>query len=338
MEYELLIVGGGPAGLSAAYQCQKKGIKCLVLEQADIFNTIYNYPHGKPFFSETYDLELEKGTFVLPGKEKPNREQAMQYIRDFVEKNKIEVDTFEKVLEVERGEDGFKVVSEKGSYEGRFILMAIGNQGSPRKLGVAGEDLAKVEYRLVDPKDYQDLKVLVVGGGDSAIEAAVALKDNNEVTLSYRKPEFARPKENNKEAIFAAEKAGQVKIIFLSNVREIREKELVLAVEKGGEAEGATGTEDSAVTGGAVTGGTAKELTLPNDAVIIQAGAEPNLPFLERIGLELENNKVKYDPATLETTIPGMYIGGDLTKEPLIKNAIKHGRMVTEQVEAKLKG
>lgn len=318
MKYDLIIIGGGPAGLSAAYQCQKKGLKYLVLEQADIFNTIYNYPHGKPFFTTTYDLELETGTFVLPGQEKPNREQALEYIRTFVEQKKITFSAFEKVVEVERLEKGFKVTSEKGEYEGRFVLMAIGNQGSPRKLGVLGENLAKVKYQLVDPSEYKGKKVLVVGGGDSAIEAALALKDNNEVILSYRKSEFARPKEYNMKAIFEAEKAGKVKIIFLSNIEEILGEKVVLQVSK-------------KVIGEKPTSDDAEKIELPNDAVIIQAGAEPNLPFLEKIGLEIENGKVKCDPKTLETNIAGLYIAGDLTKEPLIKNAIKHGRKVVER-------
>ena len=327
MTYDLIIIGAGPAGISASYYASKKGLDYLCIEKLKIVSTICDlYPHGKHLFSTPAELEVYEGSFQFDGEEKPTREDLLKYYRDFAVKNKLNINSPEEVIDIQKNvseasgdndqnEDLFSVKTNIAEYLCKKVILTIGNQARPRKLGIPGEDLEvndiqKVFYRLCEPKDYMNSKIIVVGGGDSAIEAALMLKKSelkNEVTLSYRKPDFFRLKENNVESIKKAHDDGSIKLIFNSNLKEIREKEVLIEID-------------------------GKEEIIPNDTVFVFIGSNSNTDFLEKLGLEIEDFKIVYNSDTYETSISGLYIAGDLTKEPLIKNAVRHGKEIVEKL------
>src|SRR5215203_5073803 len=179
---DLIIIGAGPAGISAAYEAKKHNLEYLVIEKGLIGNTIYKYPVGLTVFSTTNELEFVEGE-LDPAREKPTREELLSYYVRFVLDNELNVRTEETVLSVEKldssevqgPEGGFRVLTEKGQYEARNVLFAIGSMNHPRKLGVPGEDLPKVHDHFRETYPWVRKKALVVGGGNSAGEAALFL-------------------------------------------------------------------------------------------------------------------------------------------------------------------
>ncbi|MEQ8838474.1 MAG: FAD-dependent oxidoreductase, partial [Lacipirellulaceae bacterium] len=197
---DLVIVGGGPAGLSAALEAQKKGLKYVVLERSHIANTVRGFPPGKKVYSEPRYLKNKSELAVEGDREKS---EFLEMVREAVDSNDLKVKEGCEVQRiVKRGEHDFQVEVKEGQpFEARNVVIAMGRQGEARKLGVPGEEKAeKVVYRLHTPEDYQDQDVLIVGGGNSAVEAALTLMDHNRVTLSYRRDEFFRLKQDNREA------------------------------------------------------------------------------------------------------------------------------------------
>ena len=181
------------------------------------------------------------------------------------EKTGLKQNFEERVERVEPCEGGFEVKTSRGAHRCRAVLLAIGRRGTPRKLGVPGEDLPKVVYRLIDPEQYRGQRVLVVGGGDSALEAATSIADEADttVTLSYRSAAFARAKEKNRNRVRKAEAGGRLRVILSSNVRQIGERSV--SIEQDG-----------------------RSLEIENDAVIVSAGGVLPTPFLKEIGITVE--------------------------------------------------
>ena len=173
--FDLLIIGAGPAGISAAWEAQKLGLKYLVVEKGLIGNTIYQYPIGLAVFSTVNELELVEGT-LRPAREKPTREELLSYYVRFVLENNLNVRTEEEVLNVEKtGDEHFVITTDKAVYESRKILFAIGAMEYPRKLNVPGEDLPKVHHLFRETYPYVKKNAIVIGGGNSAGEAALFL-------------------------------------------------------------------------------------------------------------------------------------------------------------------
>jgi thioredoxin reductase len=185
--------------------------------------------------------------------------------KEVLSKNNIKINEEEKVLSIEQDNGAFNVVTSKGKYPTKAILLAIGRRGSPRKLGVPGENKEKVAYKLIEPELIQDQKVLVVGGGDSAIESALLLVDEgNKVTLSYRSDSFSRLKPKNLEKINKTIDLGIIKVFYNTNVKEIKDNNVILIN---------TETND--------------EIDLDNDMVFIFAGGELPIQFLEQTGIKI---------------------------------------------------
>ena len=173
MNYDLIIIGAGPAGISAAYEAQKINLNYLVLEKNLIGNTIYQYPVGLTVFSTVNELELQPNT-LFPAREKPTREELLSYYTRFVLENNLNIQWEEAVTNVEKiGENHFKITSEKGEYEAANVLFAFGAMQYPRHLGVKGEDLPKVHHLFTETYPYVRKNAMVVGGGNSAGEAAL---------------------------------------------------------------------------------------------------------------------------------------------------------------------
>jgi len=185
--HDLLIVGAGPAGISAAYESKKLGLDYVVVEKGLIGNTIYNYPIGLTVFSTTNELEFNRGD-LNPAREKPTREELLNYYVHFALENELNIRTEEIVLKVERVSEGhFKITTNKKLYESRKVLFAIGAMDFPRRLDVPGEDLQKVHHRFLETFPYVKKNALVIGGGNSAVEEGLHLTNFTEkVTLLVR--------------------------------------------------------------------------------------------------------------------------------------------------------
>jgi thioredoxin reductase (NADPH) len=256
---DVLIVGAGPAGLTASLRAIEHKMNYLTIEESEIGGTVAKYPRQKlvmtspvefPMYGKFNKLELPK-------------ENLMEFWMKVLKRADFKCRTGEKVENICKDADGlFTVETTKRQYRARYVVLAIGKTGSPRKLDVEGEELPKVMYRLIEADHYVNKKILVVGGGDSAVEAAMGLAHQvgNTVTLSYRQASFARIKDRNAQRVQECVRKGKLKVIFNSNPVEFRQDSVVL------EANGA-------------------RQTLPNDFVWIFAGGEPPTAFLKKIGI-----------------------------------------------------
>lgn len=260
---DLLIVGAGPAGISASLRAMERKLNYMTVEQDEIGGTVAKYPRQKLVMTSPVELPLY-GKFK---KLELSKEELIALWKSLLQRPDFHARTGEKVENIQRGADGiFAVISNKGHYRARAVILGLGRSGNPRKLGVKGEDLPKVMYRLIETDHYINKRILVVGGGDSAVEAAMGLANQkgNNVTLSYRKESFGRIKERNAQRIQEHIRSGKVQVIFNSLPTEFRQDKALLQVN-----------------------GSTREI--PNDYVWIFAGGEPPRAFLEKIGVKLGN-------------------------------------------------
>ncbi len=258
-QYDIVIVGAGPCGLAAGLEAKQRGLRYLVLERESLANTIQNYPRDKAVLAEPVQMAVYG---LLPMKD-ATKEDLVALWEDIVRKENLHLQTQEEVTEVQKDGRLITVTSTKGSYQTAYVILALGARGNPRKLGAAGEDLLKVSYNLNDPAEWQGKHVLVVGGGDSAIEAAVAIskQPGATVTISYRSGAFARAAARNVEAIKEQEKTGHLTVLLNSNVTKIEEKRVTVKV-----------------------GNDVREFE--NDAIFVLIGADPPKAWLEKMGLK----------------------------------------------------
>ena len=262
---DVLIVGAGAAGLNAALAARDRGLSCILLEKAKIANTIENFPEGKWVYAEP-DSMPAKGKLWLDGAQK---EDLIGRWHQIVEDNEIDVRTEEPLTAVEKEDGLFTATTDKQTYRARWIVLATGQRGNPRKLGVEGEDQEHVYHRLYSPRHYKDEDILVVGGGNSAIEAALTLCEQNRVVLSYRSAEFSRLFKDNREALDRAVRAGRIRVLFNSNVKSFGVDEAVLTVT--------AEVED------------AHEEAVPMQHGFVLVGSEVPVRFLKLLGIKLEN-------------------------------------------------
>lgn len=321
---DLLIIGAGPAGISAAFEAQKLGLDYLVIEKGLIGNTIYNYPVGLAVFSTVNELELIENT-LKPAREKPTREELLSYYVRFVLENNLRVQTEEEVLAVEKISDNyFKITTDKAVYEARKVLFAIGAMEYPRKLNVPGEDLPKVQHLFRETYPYVKKNAMVIGGGNSAGEAALFLAQEgaNAILAIFRADwENNDPKQGCikywvKQPLEAELAKDCLNVYFLKKVVEIREKDIVLENENG-----------------------AIE-TFPNDVVFILIGADAELKLLKNLGVETRGSKYGevpvYDAETFETNVAGVYVAGHFTEARHIAGAIQVPRKIIPKIAARL--
>jgi thioredoxin reductase/NAD-dependent dihydropyrimidine dehydrogenase PreA subunit len=258
---DVAIVGSGPAGLSAAVGCRTAGLSFRVLEQGTVGGTVSNYPRQKLVMTEAVELPLVGKI----GKRQISKEELLGMWMKAMTRADIQVEERTQVTGIS-GEDGrFTVETSQGPVRARKVVLATGRRGSPRKLGVPGEDLPKVSYRLIDPEQYEGCKVLVVGGGDAALEAAIQLAEESdaEVALSYRGEEFGKCRDANRQKIHALAEKRRIRLLMKSQVAEVQPEHVRL--DMGG-----------------------KPLVLPNDYVIVCAGGELPLEFLKKLGVGLK--------------------------------------------------
>ena len=263
--YDVVVVGAGPAGLAAGLSAKANKLKYLLLEQGDAGGTILQYPRRKIVMTSPVELPLW-GKLKLT---ETSKESLLELWQQVLTKTQLKVNTGEKVLDLRTAEGHFVVSTPLGEYAAHHVVLALGRRGTPRKLGVPGEELGKVTYRLIDAETYKDCDVLVVGGGDSAVEAAVglALHGTNRVTLSYRKSEFTRLKDRNAKHLEEYRKRNAVNILLNSNVKGIREKEVQIETAEG-------------------------IRVVPNDYVFIFAGGDMPFEFLKKTGIKFQEQVV----------------------------------------------
>ncbi|HVO06888.1 MAG TPA: NAD(P)-binding domain-containing protein [Burkholderiaceae bacterium] len=258
---DVLIVGAGPAGLAAALTAKSLKLTYRCIEQDSIGGCVYKYPRGKLVMTAPVELPLV-GSFHF---RQTSKEALLAKWTEIIKQQQLRIQTEERVEAVEKDGDGFIVRTSKAGYRAANVLLAIGRRGTPRKLSVPGEELPKVVYQLIDPIQYSGQKVLVVGGGDSALEAAASVAEvgDTQVTLSYRGEAFGRAKPKNRERIAVAANRGNLKLLLSSNVSQIHDDRVVL--EQAG-----------------------KKLEIHNNAVIVSAGGVLPNEFLNKVGIQVD--------------------------------------------------
>jgi thioredoxin reductase/NAD-dependent dihydropyrimidine dehydrogenase PreA subunit len=261
-EFDVVVVGAGPAGIAAGLGAIQHKLRYRIIDQEDsLGGTVYQYPRNKIVMTSPVHLPLigkVKMTEV-------SKEALLEFWHGVIGKTGLSIHFRERMEAIRPDGEGFLVKTTAGEYSTRAVLLAIGRRGTPRKLGVEGEDLPKVVYRLIDPEQYQGQKVLVVGGGDSALEAALAISEQagTQVALSYRGEVFGRVKPKNRTRLDDAQASGRIRVMLNSTVTRITPQSVILEHE-------------------------AKPVELPNDAVIISAGGVLPIDLLKKVGIHFE--------------------------------------------------
>jgi thioredoxin reductase (NADPH) len=322
--FDLIIIGAGPAGLSAAEAAAAAGLSYLVIEKGTIANTIRQYPIGRTMFSTPNEVEMHEGT-LKPVLEKPTREELLSHYIHFVLQLDLRIQTGEKVLDVTGNiEHGFVVKTDLAEYKTARVLFAIGAMEHPRRLNVPGEDLRKVHHLFMEPYAYVRKDALVVGGGNSAAEAALFLSEEGARTTmaiwredwENRDPKAGAMKHWVRTPLEAEIEAGRLKVVLYKQVDEITETAVRLTTETG------------------------ESMTLANDVVFVLVGSDADLAILKRLGVDTEPGKLTevpvYNPETFETNVRGIYVAGHFTHARHIKAAIDVPRRIVPLIAAEL--
>jgi len=322
---DLLIIGAGPAGLSAAEAAQQHGLEYLVIERGTIANTIRQYPVGRSMFSTPNEVEMHEGT-LKPVREKPTREEMLSHYIHFVLDLDLHINTDEEVIAVNGSlDEGFVIKTDRSEYRAARVLFAIGAMEMPRRLNVPGEDLPKVHHLFVEPYAYVRKDALVVGGGNSAAEAALFLAEEGARTTmaiwredwENRDPKAGAMKHWVRTPLEAEIEAGRLNVILYKHVDEISEREVKLTTE------------------------TDEVQTLPNDVVFVLVGSDADLTLLKKLGVKTETGNLAeipvYDPQTFETNVRGVYVAGHFTHARHIKAAIDVPRRIVPLIAKDLK-
>jgi thioredoxin reductase (NADPH) len=316
--YDIICIGAGPTGLATAIEAKRTGMRPLVIDKACLCNSIFHYPVNMAFFTTPELLEIGDLPLVCAA-EKPTRVEALKYYRRAAEHYALELRLYERVLRVDGRDGNFTVVTTTGKgteqrYQGKKIAVATGYYDLPNQLGVPGEDLPHVSHYYTEPHEFWNQDVVVIGGKNSAAEAALDLYRNGaRVTLVHRNKElgatikyWVRPDIENRI------KAGQVKALFETRVKRITKEEVVVENGDG-------------------------EKRLPARRVFALTGYHPDFTFIESLGVRLdpESRKPALDPNTLESNVAGIHlagvvIGGRHTGEIFIENGRFHGKQIIQ--------
>ena len=313
---ELLIIGAGPIGLACGIEAKKKGLDYLIIEKGVLTNSIFNYPVNMTFFSTSEKLEMADIPFMSISN-KPTRPEALEYYRRIVKHYQLNINLYEKVNTLEKKEGGFVVHTSKGDYETEKLVLATGFYDLPNTMNVPGEDLSKVSHYYKEPWPYIGQKIIVVGGGNSAVDVALETwRKGAEVSMVVMKPEIDQtvkywvlPDIENRI------KEGSIKGYYNSSIKEIREKEVVLNTPEG-------------------------EVTIENDFVLAMTGYKPNFELLDQLGVQLsldEKRQPCFDDISQESNVPGLYLagvvcGGLNTREFFIENTISHAKAIVKDI------
>ena len=319
--FDIIIIGAGPIGLACALEAKRKDLKYLILEKGALVNSLYNYPVNMTFFSTSEKLEIGGVPFVS-NNIKPTRNESLEYYRRVTIAADLQVHLFEEVVSISKKDGQFEIISSKENYTTASIIIATGFYDLPFLLNVPGEDLPKVTHYYKDPHFYAFQKVLVVGASNSAVDAALeTYRKGAHVTMVIRDKEVGeRVKYWVRPDIINRIKEGAVKVFFNASIAAIREKEVDINTPEG-------------------------IVTIENDWVIAMTGYQPNLSFLENIGIQLSADEVRkplYNNDTHETNVKGIYLAGVIcggmdTHSLFIENSREHAVKIIDDILQKTK-
>lgn len=319
--YDLIIIGGGPIGLACGIEAQKAGLEYLILEKGALCNSIYNYPVNMTFFSTSERLEMAGIPFMSIGA-KPTRTEALEYYRRIYQHFQLKVNLYEGVKTLKKSGEEFEIKTSKSTYRSHKLVLATGFYDLPNLMDVPGEELSKVLHYYKEPWPFIAQKVLVVGGANSAVDAAlecwrkgaevsmVLLGDEVDENVKY----WVRPDIMNRI------KEGSIRAFTRSSVKSIRETEVTISTPEG-------------------------NVTIENDWVLAMTGYKPNFALLDQLGVELsldEKRQPCYDQTNQESNVPGVYLagvvcGGLNTREFFIENSIVHAESIVKDILLKCK-
>ena len=314
----ILIIGGGPIGIACGLEAQKAGLSFLIVEKGCLVNSLYNYPSTMTFFSTSEKLEIGGVPFVTISN-KPTRSEALEYYRRVATSNNLPVNLFEEVTGVKKEGDTFTISTSKATYQAKNVILSTGFYDIAVKLNISGEDLPKVKHYYKDPHYYAMQKVVVVGSSNSAIDVALeTYRKGAEVTLVIRDNEVShRVKYWVRPDIVNRIKEGSIKAYFNSSLIAVRPDEVDIETPNG-------------------------QITIKNDFVMAMTGYKPNFNFLKKLGIMLSKEKFipKYNPDTMETNVPGLYLAGVVcggldTHLWFIENSRAHADMIIGDIVAK---
>ncbi|MGB6777329.1 MAG: YpdA family putative bacillithiol disulfide reductase [Planococcus citreus] len=314
---DVIIIGGGPCGLSAAIEIQRMGLHPVILEKGNIVNAIYHYPTHQTFFSSSEKLSIGDVPFITEDR-KPKRNQALVYYREVVKRHALDVRAYETALSIEQS-DGFLVKTTKNDYKAKYVVVATGYYDHPNKLAVPGADLPKVMHYFKEGHPYFDRDVLVIGGKNSAVDAALELhKAGSRVTVSYHGTSYSKSvKPWILPEFDGLVRQGEITMLFDSIVDEIREDEVELTVND------------------------TKE-TFANDFVFAMIGYHPDHQFLRQMGIDIDvaSGRPSFNEETMETNVEDLFIAGVIAagnnaNEIFIENGRFHGQQIAAAIAKK---
>jgi len=318
---DLLIIGAGPIGLACGIEAKKAGISYVIIDKGCLVNSLYKYPKNMTFFSTSDRLEIGDVPFISHNP-KPTRSEALEYFRRVTTSWGLNTRLYESVDEVDKTDDGFEVQTSKTNFKAKHIVLATGFYDLPYLLNVSGEDLPKVKHYYDEPHPYFDMKVIVVGASNSAVDVALETyrKGAKEVTMVIREAEigksvkyWVRPDMENRI------KEGSIKAYFNSNIIKIEEGSVDIDTPDG-------------------------DVTLENDFVLAMTGYQPNFEFLHKLGVEIGTDEFRtpiYNESTMESSAAGVYMagvicGGLKTNTWFIENSRVHAELIISDLKTKL--
>ena len=314
---DLIIIGAGPIGLACGISAQEKGLNYLVLEKGTLVNSLFKYPLNMTFFSTSDRLEIGNIPFISQ-QPKPTRAEALEYYRRVASSKNLNINLYEQINSVEKSINGFNVITSKGKYLTKSLIVATGFYDFPYLLDIDGENLKKVRHYYSEPHPYFGMNLAIIGSANSAVDAALETyrKGAKSVTMIIREKEigenvkyWARPDIINRI------KEGSIKAYFNSSVTKITEQTISIKSPE-------------------------KEFSITNDFVLAMTGYQPNFKLLEDLGVDFKSDKYKtpiYNEATMESNVPGVYLagvvcGGLKTNKWFIENSREHAPKIINSI------
>ncbi len=317
IEKDILIIGGGPIGIACALECKKKGWNYVVIEKGALTNSLYNYPKNMTFFSTSEKLEIDEIPFISKNP-KPNRDEALEYYRRVTTSNKLEINLYESVLNVNKIDSVFQIKTSKQNYTAKKVIISTGFYDIPNLLNVPGENLPKVIHYYKEAHPFTMQNVIVVGASNSSVDAALEIwRKGGHVTMVIRGKSIGeRVKYWVRPDIVNRIEEGSIKAYFNSEIIEITENKVSIKTPQGTK-------------------------TIKNDYVVALTGYQPDFKLLKEIGVKLSKDDKKlpnYNPETMETNVKGLYLagvicGGMETHKWFIENSRIHAKIIAEHID-----
>ncbi|WP_179005487.1 YpdA family putative bacillithiol disulfide reductase [Winogradskyella forsetii] len=314
---DIIIIGAGPIGIACALECKKRNWDYTIIEKGALTNSLFNYPLNMTFFSTSEKLEIDDIPFIS-NNPKPTRNEALEYYRRVSTSNNLNINLYEKVLDINKTNNGFNIKSDKANYQSQKVIIATGFYDIPNLLNVLGEDLPKVFHYYKEAHPYTLQHIAVVGASNSSVDAALEIyRKGGNVTMIVRGNAIGeRVKYWVKPDILNRIEEGSIKAYFNSEIKEIKATEIIVQTDEG-------------------------EITIANDYVVALTGYRPNFKFLANAGIEFSKDEKHipiYNPETMESNIEGLYLagvicGGMETHKWFIENSRIHAKLIANHIE-----